>query len=877
MIYQGDPETVLDSIAQQIVTAQENIEKTEFKAKQAQKQLQIEIKELRSLHTDWATAISGILDQFCDMKRSELPGTPAEKYGEAAQKSELPGTPSQKYTIKNLSKDSTIKRSQSEGGNYSVNLGARGWQGEPLTDVLTPRIHKGSLMNFEPCFKTGEGSSFAAASYQGNPDAVVRMEHHRSILPEVEEEMPTSMDTNYGPHYDNTTDLTPRMLSMLACPKVVQEVTASTSAGDASHKGKASLSDETEEAALLDPATKDSSSIDKPRLPSNSSRRSLEDNTPEAKIFVEASKKVSRASKAGKDDVVPISEGESKGGKKPVNKWSKLKNAIQENNKDQALVKKRRRMTLKEEADRDWDHIINMHGGLSKKFHRPSIVGGEQSEGPESSAENTAFSAVKVIPISRLVIEPTNSYKQTWDFGIFVLILYSAFFIPLRFAYPFESVVLDVGDVMMEVIFVVDLVITFFTAIQDGDNTIRDLRKIRSQYLKSWFSIDLVSSIPLSLMVYAGLGAWVQSIKLTKLFRLLRLSRLLRLFRLRKLSNVEESLTVNPGLVRLLKLVFFLILILHWLACVLQMVADEPTSEESVDVFLDHQDFLGKSAGTQYGVAFYCVIALILGEMLSPQTDLQVALVVTITLIGMFVYASLVGNLVSLLGHLDSSSGEMSQRMEELSEYMVKRNFPSKLRQRVRKYYTQVLARTKGVDDNRMLETLPEYLRQEVALFLNRKMVFKVPMLEKCSISFITELVTKVVPLSCIEEDFIIRHGTIGREMYFLTKGTVAVLDQSGNQIAIMTEVCFFGEVSLLYNTRRGASVQALTQCDLLSLDKNSLWDLLDAYPEDSMVITNNAVRRHKARTTNSVSEAGILEDADQGDNSLFLPREVAP
>eukprot|EP00854_Cymbomonas_tetramitiformis_P006362 gene6362-7624_t len=481
----------------------------------------------------------------------------------------------------------------------------------------------------------------------------------------------------------------------------------------------------------------------------------------------------------------------------------------------------------------------------------------------------------KPMSFSRMVIDPTNSYKQTWDFGIFVLILYSAFFIPLRFAYPLESVALDIGDVMMEVIFVVDLVITFFTAIQDGDITIRDLKVIRSSYLKSWFSIDLVSSIPLSLMVYAGLGAWVQSIKLTKLFRLLRLSRLLRLFRLRKLSSVEESLTVNPGLVRLLKLVFFLILILHWLACVLQMVADEPTSEESVDVFLDHQDFLSKSGGTQYGVAFYSVIALILGEKLSPQSDLQVALVVTITLIGMFVYASLVGNLVSLLGHLDSSSGEMSQRMEELSEYMVKRNFPSKLRMRVRKYYTQVLARTKGVDDNKMLETLPEYLRQEVALFLNRKMVFKVPMLKNCSISFITELVTKVVPLSCIEEDFIIRHGTIGREMYFLTKGSVAVLDHVGNQIAVMTEVCFFGEVSLLYNTRRGASVQAVTQCDLLSLDKNSLWDLLDAYPEDSMVITNNAVRRHKARTTHSISGAGFVEDADMDDNdSLFVPRQ---
>ena len=51
----------------------------------------------------------------------------------------------------------------------------------------------------------------------------------------------------------------------------------------------------------------------------------------------------------------------------------------------------------------------------------------------------------------------------------------------------------------------------------------------------------------------------------------------------------------------------------------------------------------------------------------------------------------------------------------------------------------------------------------------------------------------KLDPMVCMEDDYIVRHGTIGLEMYFLTMGTVQVLDDSNQIVARMEAVSFFG------------------------------------------------------------------------------------
>lgn len=44
----------------------------------------------------------------------------------------------------------------------------------------------------------------------------------------------------------------------------------------------------------------------------------------------------------------------------------------------------------------------------------------------------------------------------------------------------------------------------------------------------------------------------------------------------------------------------------------------------------------------------------------------------------------------------------------------------------------------------------------------------------------------------------------------------------------------FFGEIALLVDVARTASVVAITYCDLYMLTKDDLWDVMEEYPQES-------------------------------------------
>ena len=106
--------------------------------------------------------------------------------------------------------------------------------------------------------------------------------------------------------------------------------------------------------------------------------------------------------------------------------------------------------------------------------------------------------------------------------------VYTLVITPYRIAFFDEDILpIIVGEEMISVIFAVDIVLNFFSAYFDSDeNLITDRAQISKKYLTSWFLIDLIGILPISLV----LG--------TKQYNsLIRISRLPRLYRLLKLTK----------------------------------------------------------------------------------------------------------------------------------------------------------------------------------------------------------------------------------------------------------------------------------------------------------------------------------------------------
>lgn len=92
------------------------------------------------------------------------------------------------------------------------------------------------------------------------------------------------------------------------------------------------------------------------------------------------------------------------------------------------------------------------------------------------------------------------AFKAIWDWIILCLTFYTAIMVPYNVAFKnktSEDVSLLVVDSIVDVIFFIDIVLNFHTTfVGPGGEVVSDPKVIRTNYLKSWFVIDLLSCLP---------------------------------------------------------------------------------------------------------------------------------------------------------------------------------------------------------------------------------------------------------------------------------------------------------------------------------------------------------------------------------------------
>lgn len=96
---------------------------------------------------------------------------------------------------------------------------------------------------------------------------------------------------------------------------------------------------------------------------------------------------------------------------------------------------------------------------------------------------------------------PENKYKNTWDMFIIVLLLYVAVVVPYRVCLIDDSSEFMLWlDCFMDGSFTIDIILTFFTAIKIKDVIVTRRAHIAKTYIKGWFFLDLITTIPFQLI-----------------------------------------------------------------------------------------------------------------------------------------------------------------------------------------------------------------------------------------------------------------------------------------------------------------------------------------------------------------------------------------
>ncbi|KAB1260137.1 Potassium/sodium hyperpolarization-activated cyclic nucleotide-gated channel 2 [Camelus dromedarius] len=475
------------------------------------------------------------------------------------------------------------------------------------------------------------------------------------------------------------------------------------------------------------------------------------------------------------------------------------------------------------------------------------------------------------------IIHPYSDFRFYWDFTMLLFMVGNLIIIPVGITFFKDETTAPwiVFNVVSDTFFLMDLVLNFRTGIVIEDNTeiILDPEKIKKKYLRTWFVVDFVSSIPVDyifLIVEKGIDSEVyktaRALRIVRFTKILSLLRLLRLSRLiRYIHQWEEifhmTYDLASAVMRICNLISMMLLLCHWDGCLqflVPMLQDFPRNcWVSINGMVNH------SWSELYSFALFKAMSHMLcigyGRQ-APESMTDIWLTMLSMIVGATCYAMFIGHATALIQSLDSSRRQYQEKYKQVEQYMSFHKLPADFRQKIHDYYEHryqgkmfdedsilgELNGPAGKEDTKGLrsETVPKVgcdgskglIRalmsplQEIVNFNCRKLVASMPLFANADPNFVTAMLTKLKFEVFQPGDYIIREGTVGKKMYFIQHGVVSVLTK-GNKEMKLSDGSYFGEICLLTRGRRTASVRADTYCRLYSLSVDNFNEVLEEYP----------------------------------------------
>ncbi len=247
-----------------------------------------------------------------------------------------------------------------------------------------------------------------------------------------------------------------------------------------------------------------------------------------------------------------------------------------------------------------------------------------------------------------------------------------------------------------------------------------------------------------------------------------------------------------------------------------------------------------QSLSRMYIYSFYwsTLTLTTIGETPWPVIDVEYIFVVIDFLIGVLIFATIVGNVGSMITNMNQTRSEFQHKMDGVKKYMEFRKVNKSLEKRVIKWFDYLWRYKQSIDEDQVLSYLPDRLKAEIAIHVHLETLKRIELFKDCEPGLLVELVLKLRLIVFSPGDFVCRKGDIGREMYIVKSGQLKVVSENGSRVfAKLAEGSVFGEISILNiagnrnGNRRTANIQSIGYSDIFVLSKYDLWQALTEYP----------------------------------------------
>eukprot|EP01006_Ploeotia_vitrea_P041193 TRINITY_DN66494_c2_g1_i1.p1 TRINITY_DN66494_c2_g1~~TRINITY_DN66494_c2_g1_i1.p1 ORF type:complete len:683 (+),score=46.74 TRINITY_DN66494_c2_g1_i1:69-2117(+) len=466
-------------------------------------------------------------------------------------------------------------------------------------------------------------------------------------------------------------------------------------------------------------------------------------------------------------------------------------------------------------------------------------------------------------------IHPESKLREVHTWACLVAILYNLVCAPIRFGWDIETnTVWLVFDIVTDMLLWADIVFTFVAPAGKSNEKLLQapLKKRVMTYFTNGFILHLVGTFPLEYLLPAGHN-W-------------RLTRLIYLRQVAALQNNRRLSSLNPSIYRILVFAVVLVFFIHIGACSWIKVARTAAPVIPVQVLDEDNNTvvypLANSGPANYIRAVFFAMVYLVGYNAGIPTKLslpQVMFGLGIVVTGASIFATVIGTVGVILRQLDANQQFFRDKVEQVNSFMEYSKIPDDLRTDVRHYYKHMWESRRGLEQMDALRDIPQSLHREIMVFLHKDFVQQVDLFKNCSPLSIVDICCMLDYVAVLPGYLVMKKGEIGREMYFILRGTVQVItepDENGEHsvIATLSEGQFFGEVALVsQDARRTASIMAASSVELYKLAKSDLDLIMEQYPDAKQAIMEVAGIRWPQSMLNGPPQMDDEEDDDDADD----------
>jgi voltage-gated potassium channel len=424
-----------------------------------------------------------------------------------------------------------------------------------------------------------------------------------------------------------------------------------------------------------------------------------------------------------------------------------------------------------------------------------------------------------MMPVKTIVEHRSGRW---WAAVVAFVALYAAVEVPLRLALDLPLAGwLAFGELVVSVVVGIELV-----------RHLRRLKRMRAAEPEAWrnsdgrrlrsdIMLDAIALVPLLLPLLPDDFSPVALLRLLFLHRAARYA-----------DGFVAHGQVHPGVLRLVKFLFWLGLLVHWIACGwLELRAPAE--------YVKHVPHYVEAAYW----ALTTVATIGYGDVI-PNGTAQMLYAMFVMLLGVGVFSYAIGSVAGLLTSLDAARLEFRDRLSRVHAYLDYHAVPGRLRARILAYYRHLWESRQAWGDDRLLEDLPAGLRVDLALYLHRNILEKVPFLHGAGEELLRDLALALKPAVCTPEEIIFWHGSEGTSMYFVDEGEVDIVSADGTLLKQLGAGEFFGEIALLGARTRNATARSASYAQLFTLDEKDFDRVLSRYPQFEAEVRRLAAQR---------------------------------